>query len=226
VNYTAAQRKEMAKNGQALPDGSYPIKTRQDIENAIRLSGQGNAPQHTVIMFIIKRAKALNALDLIPKEWAPHINMAQSDKLEDVLAHFGVKGMKWGIRKSQARSIGRNSAAAARGLKKDPTKTEFHTQVGKAGGLHKVSDKQLKSMLARMEMERKFTTMMNEEKVRRQRGLAAAGKVLLEVGKIALPVILAGAGAKVAADRGVFRTTAHVVGKRVLEPAGKALVGG
>jgi hypothetical protein len=205
----------MAAKGWALPDGSYPIKTRQDVKNAIRLVGQGNAPNAVIKKHIIKRAKALNSMDLIPPKWTGS-EMNQSMSRKDALSHFGVKGMRWGVRRDQARAIGRLAGPAAKGLKKNVTAKEFTAKVKAAGGLHKVSDKQLQTMLKRMEMEKKFNTMLDQDKERRIKGLAAAGKILGEIGKIGLPVLLAAAGTKLASDRGVFRTTATVVGKRAI----------
>jgi hypothetical protein len=55
----------MAKKGLALPDGSFPIKTVEDLKNAIQTYGR--AKDHSkAAKFIAKRAKALNAEDLIP----------------------------------------------------------------------------------------------------------------------------------------------------------------
>lgn len=59
------RRKELASKGIALPDGSFPIETVQDLKNAIQAYGragdQGAAAKH-----IAKRAKALGQQDLIP----------------------------------------------------------------------------------------------------------------------------------------------------------------
>lgn len=67
-NYSAAQRKTMAKNGQALPDGSFPIADTEDLQNAIsafgRASNPGAAKAH-----IIKRARALGATSMLPDAW-------------------------------------------------------------------------------------------------------------------------------------------------------------
>lgn len=64
-NYDTEQRREMAKKGLALPDGSFPIKTVEDLKNAIQTYGR--AKDHSkAAKFIAKRAKALNADDLIP----------------------------------------------------------------------------------------------------------------------------------------------------------------
>jgi hypothetical protein len=64
-NYDTEQRKEMASKGLALPDGSFPIKTVEDLKNAILAYGRAK-DQSAAAKFIAKRAKALNADDLIP----------------------------------------------------------------------------------------------------------------------------------------------------------------
>ncbi|GAA4175778.1 hypothetical protein [Gryllotalpicola koreensis] len=71
ADYTDAQRKQMADAGQAMPDGSYPIKTTEDLRNAIRAVGRGNDDHTAIRKFIIRRAKALNATTLLPKSWKP-----------------------------------------------------------------------------------------------------------------------------------------------------------
>src|SRR6187431_1395712 len=97
MSYNTQQRREMAKLGQALPDGSYPIKTRGDLRDAIRLVGLGNAPDKVIKDHIIKRAKAIGAAGMIPLKWL-HSDLKQSDVLE----HFGIKGMHWGVRKASS----------------------------------------------------------------------------------------------------------------------------
>jgi hypothetical protein len=63
--FSADQREEMAKGGEALPDGSFPIKTVQDLKNAIRAYGRAK-DQTAAAKHIVKRAKALGQEDLIP----------------------------------------------------------------------------------------------------------------------------------------------------------------
>jgi hypothetical protein len=63
------ERKELARKGWALPDGSYPIRNVADLKNAIQSFGrakdQAEAKKH-----IISRAKELHRYyDLIPEEW-------------------------------------------------------------------------------------------------------------------------------------------------------------
>ena len=66
--FSAEQRKKLAKQGQALPDGSFPIATKGDLRNAIqaygRASNKAAAKRH-----IIKRARALGATGMLPDDW-------------------------------------------------------------------------------------------------------------------------------------------------------------
>lgn len=63
-NYNAEQRREMAKNGQARPDGSFPIKDVTDLKNALHDIGRGgNNPGDKAN--IKKRAAALGASKLV-----------------------------------------------------------------------------------------------------------------------------------------------------------------
>ena len=62
------ERKKLAKEGQALPDGSFPIKNAGDLRNAIKLAGHASDPSKAKA-HIRKRAAALGLSDLIPDTW-------------------------------------------------------------------------------------------------------------------------------------------------------------
>lgn len=66
--FSDEERASMAKEGAALPDGSYPIASKEDLSNAIQAYGRAKdkaaAKRH-----IIKRAKALGAESMIPANW-------------------------------------------------------------------------------------------------------------------------------------------------------------
>ena len=66
--FTAEQRRQEAATGDAMPDGSFPISSRSDLMNAIRSVGRAKnydaAKKH-----IIRRARALNATDMLPEDW-------------------------------------------------------------------------------------------------------------------------------------------------------------
>jgi len=66
--FTTEQRDEMAKSGHAMADGSFPIETVQDLENAVQAFGRAKHPDMAKA-HIVKRARALKALDRLPEEW-------------------------------------------------------------------------------------------------------------------------------------------------------------
>jgi hypothetical protein len=65
-DYSAAERKEMAGDGRALPDGSYPIADEHDLNSAAILARSGHGDVDAATKHIGKRAKELgvkNPLD-------------------------------------------------------------------------------------------------------------------------------------------------------------------
>lgn len=72
ADLTAAERRRAAERGQALPGGQFPIRNREDLLRAIRAVGRakgGEAGRRLVRRFIIKRARALGLMSLIPDTW-------------------------------------------------------------------------------------------------------------------------------------------------------------
>lgn len=67
-DFPADERRKLAKQGIAMPDGSFPIKTKQDLKNAIRLAGKASNPA-AARAHIKKRARALGLEDMIPDSW-------------------------------------------------------------------------------------------------------------------------------------------------------------
>lgn len=67
--YKQDDRDRMAKSGEAMPDGSYPIADAEDLDNAIHAVGRGNADHDSIRRHIIKRAKALGLSERIPDNW-------------------------------------------------------------------------------------------------------------------------------------------------------------
>jgi HK97 family phage prohead protease len=67
-DYSRKQREEMARQGLALPDGSFPIRDKVDLVNAIRLAGKATDPAKARA-HIKKRVRALGLSALIPDSW-------------------------------------------------------------------------------------------------------------------------------------------------------------
>jgi hypothetical protein len=70
--FSSSTRERMAEAGTAMPDGSFPIANRNDLMNAIRSVGRAknydSAKQH-----IIRRARALGLVDMLPEDWKPGV---------------------------------------------------------------------------------------------------------------------------------------------------------
>jgi len=67
-DYNTKQRRAMAGRGLAMPDGSYPIANEQDLKNAIQSFGRASDPA-AVKRHIIRRARALGLVKLLPEDW-------------------------------------------------------------------------------------------------------------------------------------------------------------
>lgn len=61
-------RNQMAKEGSALPDGSFPISNASDLKNAISAFGRAK-DKEAAKKHIMKRAKALGQEAMIPDNW-------------------------------------------------------------------------------------------------------------------------------------------------------------
>jgi hypothetical protein len=68
ADFSDDERKELAAKGQAMKDGSYPIRNKDDLGNAISAFGRASNKAATK-RWIIKRAKELGATDMLPDKW-------------------------------------------------------------------------------------------------------------------------------------------------------------
>ena len=66
-NFSAEERENLAEEGKALPDGSYPIANVSDLRNAIQAFGRADNKSE-VADHIARRARALGATDELPEE--------------------------------------------------------------------------------------------------------------------------------------------------------------
>lgn len=66
--FTDDQRNSMSKEGTAMPDGSFPIKSESDLRNAIQAHGRAK-DKEAAKRHIMKRAKDMGKESLIPSNW-------------------------------------------------------------------------------------------------------------------------------------------------------------
>jgi hypothetical protein len=62
------ERRKLAEQGKALPDGSFPIRNREDLKDAIQSYGRANDKDEAK-RWIKKRARELNAEKELPEDW-------------------------------------------------------------------------------------------------------------------------------------------------------------
>jgi hypothetical protein len=62
------QRRKLAERGEALPDGSFPIRNKEDLKDAIQSYGRAKDKAEAK-RWIRRRARELDAEDELPEEW-------------------------------------------------------------------------------------------------------------------------------------------------------------
>ena len=78
-------RQQMAKEGTALPDGSFPISSVDDLKNAIQAFGRAK-DKEAAKRHIMKRARALGQEKLIPSNWVGGTEEKSAELPEDIKA--------------------------------------------------------------------------------------------------------------------------------------------
>jgi hypothetical protein len=62
------ERRKLAEEGKALPDGSFPIRNREDLKDAIQSFGRAKDKAEAK-RWIKKRARELGAEKELPEDW-------------------------------------------------------------------------------------------------------------------------------------------------------------
>jgi hypothetical protein len=79
------ERKDLAEKGEALPDGSFPIRSESDLKNAISSYGRASkADRGRVRKHIQKRARQLKKTNLIPDTWKTATTDEATQQLESM----------------------------------------------------------------------------------------------------------------------------------------------
>jgi hypothetical protein len=104
------------------------------------------------------------------------------EEVEDFLAHFGVKGMKWGVRRTsgsggeggpgEVHVVKRGKVLKTTGGKKldpadDAVRAAVAKQKAKKSGTQALSNKEYQAMISRMEMDQKYLNLSAKEKAAR-----------------------------------------------------------
>ena len=93
----------------------------------------------------------------------------KKDSADSFLAHYGVKGMKWGVRKATSHPASEDSAVAS----------SYKLRAQKQG-IHTLSNKELQTYINRANLEQQFNRLNKKKK---NAGSKFVGDVLKEIGK-------------------------------------------
>jgi hypothetical protein len=194
---TAAQLKMYAKMGIAMPDESYYIRNAADLSDAIKAVGRGNADHNAIRKHIIARAKKLGLYDNVPSNWNPDGSEKLAAVAHDVvaagqhfIAHFGVKGMKWGQRRPGTGTPSTHVSA-------DHLRAQSVNHLIKTGGVKSASNDDLQTLITRLNLESQHARLTatpsrvdaGHNFIRKTLGLTKTG---LDVAKTGLDVVETG----------------------------------
>lgn len=104
------------------------------------------------------------------------------DAIDDFLVHYGVKGMKWGVRRGIVKS-GRERTSREDKVRAKRKDARRRRQV--------LSDKDLDGLVKRLEQEKKLKTLLDDDL---SPGRTVTKKLLANAGTKVVGTVLAGAG--------------------------------
>lgn len=111
--------------------------------------------------------------------------MDEPKTLDEVLAHYGVKGMKWGVRTNSSNSIPPSD---------DSKKAEVVKAKAKAGGTKSLSNQELQTLINRLNLEQQYSRLRTPSKSEKTAKFLA--EVLVNVGKQQLTSLAMGQAGK------------------------------
>ena len=216
---TVKERNAFAKRGVAMPDGSFYIRNGSDLDNAIKAVGRATPTnnetettrRNAVRRHIIQRANQMGLSSKIPDTWNSNGSLKQSGLVADVadvlahvsrksredgifeqvLAHFGRKGMKWG-----AHVFGRDRGTSSSSAHPDAVKAHEALNIARKHGTSALSTHELRNLNNRLQQERQFSQLTAAHKSEGRKFIEEYAK---QTAKQELPKLAAKYGPKGAA---------------------------
>lgn len=104
------------------------------------------------------------------------VALTAEDAVTYVLSHYGIKGMRWGVRRRRGADGLVEKSADTQNAEKARAK------VGKKGNTDALSNKELQDLVTRMNLERQFSTLTAQNK-KPNPALKFVADTLVNVGK-------------------------------------------
>lgn len=74
--------------------------------------------------------------------------------VDNFLEHFGVKGMRWGVRRNRAQTPSSSDATNA---------ARVHNKIRQTGGTHSLSNKELQDFITRANLEQQYSRLAHQD---------------------------------------------------------------
>lgn len=109
-----------------------------------------------------------------------------ADQMEDFLQHFGIKGMKWGVRRDRravevtTKPGGKVRTSGGKGLDAhgDAIRARKAQQRVKGSGLNSLSDAELKKLVNRMNLEQQYSDIVSRQNAAAEKKRKAGFKMI------------------------------------------------
>lgn len=114
--------------------------------------------------------------------------MHSSESVDEVLEHFGVKGMRWGVRRREGAdgTVGGRFHSPHAEPSHDAARAKDLSTRARKGGTSTLSNQELKALTERMNLEQQYSRLSGDKSnvAKARKGLSAAREIL-NVGKTA-----------------------------------------
>lgn len=170
VSVLARQGYEKAASSIRNASGTRSYQVSWDRDGNILIGTKEVEQADGPVKFIVTRNATGHVMKIVPA------SMAQSESfVENYLEHYGVKGMKWGVRKSDPVPTGQTRVTqkgkklkteGGKGLPphEDATRAATSKQKIKGSGIQSLSNKELKDLHQRMNLEQNVRELSVKEK--------------------------------------------------------------
>ena len=143
--------------------------------------------------------------------------MSDDVTVSDVLEHFGVRGMRWGVRRGSSSDSGGDSGSDGPKIVGPSNKVSVKQRKKTKDSVRTLSDDDLNAFIKRLDQEKKFRDLVNSDIAP---GKTATKKILGDTGTRVAKTVLYTAGI-VAASKLVSKYISKEVGDKLSNAGGK-----
>src|SRR3954463_8699407 len=84
----------------------------------------------------------------------PNAGARTSNVVGDFLEHFGVRGMKWGVRRDRSQASGSSPSSDSRNA------AQVREKIKQTGGTHSLTNKELQDFITRANLEQQYQRLV------------------------------------------------------------------